>query len=95
MSKTNLARDNKTPANVEADQIGATTHRIKSIRANDAPYLRPDEAAQLLQISRRCLSNWQRRHLIPFFRVPGRTVLFRRTDIEAALERFRISAVGE
>ena len=60
----------------------------------DAPYLRPDQAAQLLQISRRNLSNWQRRHVIGFYRI-GRTVMFKRTDIESALERFRVSAVGE
>lgn len=91
-----LARDNETEAaKVEtANQIGATLHRIKSTRASDTPYLRPDQAIEVLPISRRCLSNWQRRHLIPFYRV-GRTVLFKRTDIEAALERFRVSAIGE
>jgi excisionase family DNA binding protein len=57
-------------------------------------YLRPADATKLLPISRRTLSNWQRRHLIPFYRI-GRTVMFRRADIEAALERFRVNAVGE
>jgi len=59
-----------------------------------SPYLRPAEATRLLPVSRRTLSNWQRRHLIPFYRI-GRTVMFKRTDVEAALEKFRISAVGE
>jgi len=60
----------------------------------NAPYLRPDEAAKLLGISRRCLSNWQKRRVIAFYRI-GRTVIFKRADIEAALSRFRINAVGE
>jgi excisionase family DNA binding protein len=59
-----------------------------------APYLRPAEATKLLPVSRRTLSNWQRRHVIPFYRI-NRTILFKRTDIEAALERFRVNAVGE
>jgi len=59
-----------------------------------ALYLRPTEATKLLPVSRRTLSNWQRRHVIPFYRI-GRTVLFKRADIEAALERFRVKAVGE
>jgi len=91
-----LARKSNTPAGkVEtADQIGATTHRIKSTRASDTPYLRPDQAIEVLPISRRCLSNWQRRRVIPFYRI-GRTVMFKRADIESALERFRVAAVGE
>jgi len=59
-----------------------------------ALYLRPAEAMKLLPVSRRTLSNWQRRHVIPFYRI-GRTVMFKRADIEAALERFRVAAVGE
>lgn len=59
-----------------------------------APYLRPAEATKLLPVSRRTLSNWQRRHVIPFYRI-GRTVMFKRADIEAALERFRVAAIGE
>jgi excisionase family DNA binding protein len=59
-----------------------------------APYLRPDEAAQLLGVSRRTLSNFQRRHLIGFSKL-GRVVVFRRADIEAAVDRFRQAAIGE
>lgn len=59
-----------------------------------AQYLRPDQAAELLGVSRRTLSNFQRRHLIGYSKL-GRVVVFRRTDIEAALQRFRVNAVGE
>jgi excisionase family DNA binding protein len=90
-----LAQHNIAAANVEAaDQIGATRHRTKSTDTSNALYLRPADATQLLPVSRRTLSNWQRRHVIPFYRI-GRTVMFKRADIEAALERFRIAAVGE
>lgn len=74
-------------------------HKSTQTRTADAtltatPYLRPAEATKLLPVSRRTLSNWQRRHVIPFYRI-GRTVMFKRQDIEAALERFRVCAVGE
>jgi excisionase family DNA binding protein len=74
-----LARDNTT-----------TAGKVESA----APYLRPTEATKLLPVSRRTLSNWQRRHVIPFYKI-GRTVVFKRGDIESALERFRVAAVGE
>ncbi len=57
-------------------------------------YLRADQVIQVLPISRRTLSNWQARRVLPVYKV-GRTVMFKRTDIEAALERFKIAAVGE
>ena len=93
--KTSALHNVKDGSPVEtADQTGATTHRIKSTRANDAPYLRPDEAAELLGISRRSLSNFQRRHLIGFSKL-GRVVVFRRCDIEAAIQKFHVAAAGE
>jgi excisionase family DNA binding protein len=57
-------------------------------------YLRAHQVLELLPISRRCLGNWQRRRVIPFYRI-GRTVMFKRTDVEAALERFRVSEIGD
>ncbi len=59
-----------------------------------SPYLRPNQAAELLGVSRRTLSNFQRRHLIGFSKL-GRVVVFRRCDIEAALHRTRVNPVGE
>lgn len=56
-------------------------------------YLRADQVISVLPVSRRTLSNWQARRLIKFYRV-GRTVLFKRTDIEAALEKFAVMPVG-
>jgi excisionase family DNA binding protein len=56
-------------------------------------YLRPDEAAWAIGVSRRTLSAWQSSRLIGFRRV-GRTVLFSVADILAAIERYRIAPVG-
>jgi len=57
-------------------------------------YLRPDEAARAIGVSRRTLSTWQSARLIGFRRV-GRTVLISVADILAAIERYRIAPVGE
>jgi excisionase family DNA binding protein len=67
-------------------------------REGEAPlprlYLRPDEAARAIGVSRRTLSAWQSSRLIGFRRV-GRTVLFSVADILAAIERYRIAPIGE
>ena len=57
-------------------------------------YLRPDEAARVIGISRRTLSAWQSARVIGFRRV-GRTILFSVADIQQALDRFKVAAVGE
>ena len=57
-------------------------------------YLRPDEAAHVIGVSRRTLSAWQSARVIPFRRV-GRTVLFAVADIQQALDRFKVMAVGD
>lgn len=51
-------------------------------------YLQPDDVLEMLPISRRTLSNWQRRGVLPFYRI-GRVVMFKREAIAEALERFR------
>jgi excisionase family DNA binding protein len=57
-------------------------------------YLRPDEAARVIGVSRRTLSAWQSARVIGFRRV-GRTVLFSIADIQTAIDRYRIAPVGE
>ena len=54
----------------------------------------PEELCESLGISRRTLSNWQRRHVIPFYRI-GRRILFDVAQVEHALQRFRCIAIGE
>jgi len=57
-------------------------------------YLRPDEAARAIGVSRRTLSAWQSARVIGFRRI-GRTVLFSVADIQTAIDRYRIAPVGE
>ena len=45
-------------------------------------------------ISRRTLSAWQSARVIGFRRV-GRTILFSITDIQTAIDRYRIAPIGE
>jgi excisionase family DNA binding protein len=57
-------------------------------------YLRPDEAARVIGVSRRTLASWQATRVIGFRRV-GRTILFSVADIQAALDRYRIAPISE
>jgi excisionase family DNA binding protein len=57
-------------------------------------YLRPDEAARVIGVSRRTLSTWQSARVIGFRRV-GRTILFSVADIQTAIDRYRIAPIGE
>ncbi len=57
-------------------------------------YLRAEQVIEVLPVSRRTLSNWQARRLIKFYRI-GKTVLFKRADIESAVENFAIAAIDE
>ena len=57
-------------------------------------YLRPDEAARAIGVSRRTLSAWQSARVIGFRRV-GRTILFSIADIQTAIDRYRVAPIGE
>ena len=57
-------------------------------------YLRPDEAARAIGVSRRTLSAWQASRVIGYRRI-GRTVLFSVADIQTAIDRYRIAPIGE
>lgn len=59
-------------------------------------YLRRDAAAKYLGVSVRCLSNWQRQRLIPYSKLESRTCLFKISDLDAFVARFRRdSIIGE
>lgn len=71
-----------------------TTLKSKIEETTEGPYLRRSSAACYLGVSPRCLSNWMRSGIVPFRRV-GKVVLFRRDELDQALDRYRNSAVGE
>ena len=58
-------------------------------------YLRKEQAAEYLNISIRTLSDWMRRRIVPFSKISHRICLFRITDLDRAMDRFRVRAVGE
>lgn len=60
-----------------------------------AGWLRPDGAARYLSISRRCLGSLTRERVLPFVRLSHRVILFRRQDLDRALARRLVKAVGE
>ena len=49
--------------------------------------------ADYLGVSDKTVTRAMRRHLLPFVRLGG-TILFRRADVEDALERLTVPAVG-
>ena len=72
----------------------ATVDPIQSASSGGTRYLRRAGVLAEYPISARTLSNWQQRRVVAFTKI-GRTVLFKREDIEAALNRFRVTAIGE
>ena len=60
---------------------------------NDAGYIRRDMAAKYCGVSPRTISDWQRRRVIPYFKVAPKCVLFKCSDLDKALGRFVVEAV--
>ncbi len=60
----------------------------------DSDYLRgQSEAARYARVSRRCISDWQARRVIPYLKLGKRCVLFRKSDVDAALERYLVKSL--
>jgi hypothetical protein len=61
---------------------------------NTGDYLRGQaEAARYARVSPRCISEWQARRIIPVIKVGRKCVLFKKSEIDAALRRFEIAAI--
>jgi predicted site-specific integrase-resolvase len=60
---------------------------------DQSDYMRPAQALRYAKISRRTLSDWQSKRIIPFLKISRKCVLLRRSDIDKALSRFEVSAV--
>jgi len=56
-------------------------------------YVRREEAAKYLGVSVRCLANWQKRRLIPFSKIGSRISLFKLSDLDAVVARFRQDSI--
>jgi excisionase family DNA binding protein len=57
-------------------------------------WLRPDEACKYLRISRRTLSDWQKKRLVRFHRPAKKLILFKRADLDSAISKFAVQEVG-
>jgi excisionase family DNA binding protein len=57
--------------------------------------MRKADAARYLGISIRTLTEWMQRHIVPYIKISHRVCLFSRNDLDAAMGRFRLKAVGE
>ena len=63
------------------------------VNMDDSPiepvYLRRGEAAKYLQVALRTLATWIARGHIPYIQVSSRFMLFRKTDLDRTMERFK------
>ena len=61
----------------------------------DSDYLRGQaQAAKYARVSKRFVSDLQARRILRFIRVGRKCVLFRKSDIDEALRRFDVPAIG-
>jgi excisionase family DNA binding protein len=58
-------------------------------------FLRPGDAAKYLGVSARTIRAWQNQRILPFSRMSKRCVLISVADLDAAVERFRVEAIGQ
>ncbi|MBM3862263.1 MAG: helix-turn-helix domain-containing protein [Verrucomicrobia bacterium] len=65
--------------------------RSEKLTATTRLFLRPDELVPLLGVSKRTLSSWQAKRVLPFRRI-GRTILFSLQDVQAALDKFTVQS---
>jgi len=66
----------------------------ETMSLRDRGYMRPQEAAEYLGISRRKLQYLQAEGAIPYAVLGRRCVLFRRSELDKAIDRFTIHAVS-
>ncbi len=70
-----------------------TTQRNTAVDIQPA-FMRRPEAARYLGVSQRTVSDWQSRRIIPCVKAGVKCVLFKRADLDAAMQRFTVNAVG-
>ena len=58
-------------------------------------YLRKADAARYLGISIRTLTLWMRQRVVAHMKMSHKVCLFRQADLDTAMDRFRLKAVGE
>jgi excisionase family DNA binding protein len=66
------------------------TDSLRTEQTTD-PLLTEKDACAYLRVSKRNLYCWRMAGLVPYFKI-GRAVRFRRSELDAALERMRMGA---
>lgn len=69
-------------------------HNLQAPDVTDG-YMRKEAAVKYLGISVRTLSAWMSRRMIPYMKMSHRVCLFSKTDLDKAMARYRINAIGE
>ncbi|NCC53100.1 MAG: DNA-binding protein [Spartobacteria bacterium] len=90
--KVNTGGYRPTRTNRDTNERGS---KMSKETQTEQGYLRPVGAARYLGISTRCLSEWQRKRLIPYVKAGRKCVLFKKSDLDTALARLRVAAIGE
>lgn len=57
-------------------------------------FLRPAEAAKYIGVSERTIRAWQNQRVLPFSRMSRRCVLISVADLDAAVGKCRVEAIG-
>lgn len=68
---------------------------MQAIDSVDPGYFRHDQAARYLNIAPRTLTKWTQSRRVPVIDMGHRCKLYRRLDLDIALNRFRRAAIGE
>ena len=58
-----------------------------------SPYLRMPEAVKYLNVSKRTMARFIAGHKIPCVRATRRLLLFKRSDLDAAMQRLTVNAI--
>lgn len=73
---------------------GKVAAMSNSESAVQSGFMRRETAAKYLGVSTRCLSDWQKRRIIPYCKVARKVILFARPDLDKAIAKFKVAAVG-
>lgn len=54
-------------------------------------FIRQAEAARFLGISPRCLRDWMRKGVLPFYKPARKVCMFSATELEQAMQKYRVA----
>lgn len=72
-----------------------STDAVDCGQEKEAVYVRTAGAAKMLNVGQRTIRAWMQRGILPYHRLGKKCVLFAVADLNRAIARFRVAAVGE